>query len=153
MIKVTTSEAYGMFDNLISGNNPNPIIDITNFKGLSNKFEPNTSASIYLHGDLEDKAGFDIPIFLEGEIKYEGIHDAIALLPGDDNTVQEIKAKIITWKSKLYKPDIKILGYGLDFVKVLKPVSFRRDERTNYNEDKTGFSLWQLYNIPGHLWL
>ena len=54
------------------------------------------SHGIYFHGEIEEKAGFDIPIFLEGDFNSdmeEGIHECLVILPGE-----EVTCTLYTWR-------------------------------------------------------
>jgi len=77
MVKVTTSSPYG----ILGGSGGAAIINIEKYPGLINTPGETVRHNIYLHGDLETDAGFDIPIFLEGEYTDSGIHDVEFIFP------------------------------------------------------------------------
>ena len=87
MIKVTTTNAHSMF--CIDAK---PMIDISKYSGLTN-IPKHINTYIYLHGSIQDEAGFDIPVFLEGEYVDEGIHDIEVLLPS-----KTVACKMMLWK-------------------------------------------------------
>jgi len=93
MVKITTSPPGFL------GMTTEPLIDVSNYKGLTNVPE-DVSSNIYLHGDIQSRAGYDIPIFLEGEFFGEGVHDVFVLLPSEEKEgeVDEVPCKMYVWK-------------------------------------------------------
>ena len=89
MIKVTTNP-YRMFS--FTEDDNKPLIDVSKYKGLINIPDKKITINVYLHGTVENKAGFDIPMFLEGDYVEEGIHDVEVLLSNET-----IKCKMYLW--------------------------------------------------------
>jgi len=109
MIKVTTTSPYSMFS---FGNEESPLINTDGYKGFSNIPEwaksHNFIGSVYLHGDVQHKAGFDIPIFLDGDFPLkDGVYDCIALVP------DEVKCKMYVWFRGIV-PGRRMMGLIVD---------------------------------------
>jgi hypothetical protein len=65
MLTFTTTEAFSLF----GGEPTRPLVPQRERRVLNGeKF----SCCVYLHGDVEHKAGFDIPVLVEGEIVLSG---------------------------------------------------------------------------------
>lgn len=81
MLKCTTTEPYSMF----SSEEKIPSIDVSKYKGISG-IKNKIFCNIYLHGKIEDLAGFDIPIWLDGDFVEDfsdGVHDCEVILSDD----------------------------------------------------------------------
>jgi len=109
MIKITTTIPYGMFN---SGQ-PETLTDTSKYKGLVNVDKSYTS-SIYIHGDLEEHLGFDIPLFLEGDFSdlLKDKQTIKVIYDLNDKTIEE-DALMFLWINTEHGIK-KILGYIIE---------------------------------------
>ena len=76
---VTTTTPYSMFG---GGDDVKPVMDISKYKGANIPFNTeNVMVNIYLHGEIESIAEFDIPIFLDGDFPIEDGKYPVTYLP------------------------------------------------------------------------
>ena len=111
MIKITTTKPYGMFYN----GELETLTDVSKYNGLSN-IDKDYSAAIYIHGLLEEKLGFDIPRFLDGDFSdlLEKEKQTVKIIRDVDGETIEEEALIILWLNTENEGIKKIMGYILD---------------------------------------
>lgn len=91
MIYFTTTEPSGFLSS-VNPSGPSDKIkdlyggDVTMDKSLTE------NTSIYIHGELERKMGFDIPWVLSGHFEDKSVQDAIAV---DKDTMEEYLCKLV----------------------------------------------------------
>jgi hypothetical protein len=85
----------------------NSYVDKSNYSGYKNQPD-NWVNRVYLHGDLQGIAGYDLVEFLEGEFVTDGIFDVIV-----DLKDQKINSKMYLWS--FYENDkLHVLGLIID---------------------------------------
>lgn len=67
------------------------------------------SSFVYLHGDLQNKAGYDIFSFLDEKPEEEGIYDTIVEFPD-----MKVLAKAFLWKAKIGGKGLQGLVVSVD---------------------------------------
>ncbi len=111
MIKLTTSKPYGMFYN----GELETLTDVSKYNGLSN-IDKDYSAAIYIHGLLEEKLGFDIPRFLDGDFSdlLENEKQTVKIIYDVDGKTIEEDALMFLWVNIEHPGIKKIMGYIVD---------------------------------------
>lgn len=71
MLTFTTTEPHGMFS---FAEDSTPLIPQREF---AIKNDGKVSLSVYLHGEAQNEAGFDIPLLVEGELDISGEYDGM----------------------------------------------------------------------------
>ena len=131
----TTTKPYSMFGNISERDNfLIPTHDENGnflFKGTNvPKNSEHLSRYIYLHYDLEERAGFDIPVFLEGDFPEEsGIYPCIGLIP------EEVNCVLYLWINK-YPSRTTIHG-------LIVLVSDEEGNKNAYKKYKE--EIWQIF--------
>lgn len=101
MLTCTTRQAHSMFSPI--GDPILPEGKIKEFTGLTNKPKDTyVSTSIFLHGEIENLLGFDIPLWLEGDYSTDfndGIHPINVIL-GEKHDYKTIECLIYLWKDE-----------------------------------------------------
>jgi len=110
MIKITTSIPYAM----LNSGQLETLTDTSKYKGLVNVDKSYTS-SIYIHGDLEEHLGFDIPLFLEGDFSdlLKDKQTIKVIYDVDDKPIEE-DALMFLWINTEHVGIKKIMGYIIE---------------------------------------
>ena len=60
-----------------------------------------TWRSVYLHGEVQDRAGYDVPVLVEGELRYQPEQECVVeLLDNMDGEAFSIKCILVAWYRK-----------------------------------------------------
>lgn len=135
MLKCTTTGPYPSF---LGGELDDIRIlveDVKDFPGLANvPKDIRISSNIYLHGRIEERAGFDIPIWLDGDYEVDmvdGIHDCEVHL-----REEVVLCKLYCWHVEPYGTLIGSGGATKNYISIKGFIIEEGDESKKFVEEK-----------------
>ncbi len=102
MLKCATTENYQLFQD-------GPYNSWGNLSNMPDEYY--IFSSIYLHGEIQEEAGFDIVYWLEGDFQIDlskGIHDCEVFITPDDS----VKCKFYCWNDESWVNRIHTDQFG-----------------------------------------